>query len=88
MGWGRMLLLGNVGQQMDISDLERAIEEMHGEMERNDSADLGRDKSIEQLRNENHELKLYVATLIRMLAAKGIIQQEEIDAAVRAIEKT
>jgi hypothetical protein len=88
MGWGRMLLLGNVGQQMDISDLENAIEQMHGEMERNDNADSGRDKSIEQLRSENHELKLYVATLIRMLAAKGIIQQDEIDAAVRAIEKT
>ena len=28
MGWGRMLLLGNVGQQMDIGDLENAIEEM------------------------------------------------------------
>ena len=25
MGWGRMLLLGNVGQQLDIGDLNNAI---------------------------------------------------------------
>lgn len=83
-----MLLLGNVGQQMDIGDLENAIEEMHGVIESNQAAEQEHDKSIDQLQKENHELKLYMATLIRMLVAKGILKQDEMDTAVQTIEKT
>ncbi len=28
MGWGRMLLLGNWGQQMDIEDQQREIDDL------------------------------------------------------------
>jgi hypothetical protein len=87
MGWGRMLLLGNLGQQLDIGDLDEAISRMQQSVSSNERVDREQGKSIEQLRSENRELKLYVATLVRLLVAKGIIKSEEVETAVRAIER-
>lgn len=86
MGWGRMLLLGNVGQQLDIGDLDQAVGAMRAAFERNQSEDREQARSIEQLRQDNHELKLYLATLVRLLVAKGVLKQEEVNSAVQAIE--
>lgn len=86
MGWGRMMLLGNVGQQLDIQDLENAIREMQDEFGQTQNLERAQEKTISQLQNENHELKLYLTTLVRLLVGKGILKQEEIDTAVRAIE--
>ena len=88
MGWGRMMLLGNVGQQLDIGDLGNAVDQMRGDMAQKDQVDREQGQDIEQLKNENHELKLYLATLIRLLVSKGVLKQEEVDATVSAIEKT
>jgi len=88
MGWGRMMLLGNVGQQLDIGDLGNAVDQMRGDIAQKDQVDREQGQDIEQLKNENHELKLYLATLIRLLVSKGVLKQEEVDATVSAIEKT
>ena len=87
MGWGRMMLLGNVGQQLDIGDLESAVEQMRGDLGQKDQVDREQEQDIEQLKQENHELKLYLATLIRLLVAKGVVQQEEVAAIVSAIDR-
>ena len=86
MGWGRMLLLGNVGQQLDISDLSSSIGEMQSAFLENQQVDLNQARGIEHLRKENQELKLYLATLMRLLVSKGVLRQEEVETAVRAIE--
>jgi hypothetical protein len=88
MGWGRMMLLGNVGQQLDIGDLEGTVEQMRGDMAQKGQVDREQGFDIEQLKRENHDLKLYLATLIRLLVSKGVLKQEEVDATVSAIEKT
>jgi hypothetical protein len=88
MGWGRMMLLGNVGQQLDISDLSNAIGQMQSAFEQTQNLDRAQERSLDDLRKENHELKLYLATLVRLLVAKGVIKQEEVDTAVQAIDKT
>ncbi|MDR3459401.1 MAG: hypothetical protein P4N60_18385 [Verrucomicrobiae bacterium] len=82
-----MMLLGNVGQQLDISDLSNAIGQMQATLEWDKNLDLRQERSIEDLRKENHELKLYLATLMRLLVAKGVIKQEEVDTTIQAIEK-
>jgi hypothetical protein len=87
MGWGRMLLLGNVGQQMDIGDLDQTVDQMRAAFRQNQIEDHEQAQSIEQLQQENHDLKLYLATLMRLLVAKGVLKQEEVDSAVQAIEK-
>jgi len=83
-----MMLLGNVGQQLDIGDLEGAVDQMRGDIAQKEQVDLEQGQDIERLKNENHELKLYLATLIRLLVSKGVLKQEEVDATVSAIEKT
>ena len=86
MGWGRMLLLGNVGQQLDIGDLNNAIAGMQDAFAQNENVDTEQASEIERLQKENQELKLYLATLMRLLAARGVLKAEEIETAVRAIE--
>ena len=88
MGWGRMMLLGNVGQQLDIGDLEGTVEQMRGDLAQKDQVDREQELDIERLKRENHDLKLYLATLIRLLVSKGVLKQEEVDMIVSAIEKT
>ena len=88
MGWGRMMLLGNVGQQLDIGDLENAVNQMRDEVVQKEQVDREQGEEIERLKSENHELKLYLATLIRLLVSKGVLKQEEVDATVSAIERT
>ena len=80
------MLLGNVGQQLDIQDVERAVGELQAALRETDRLDRRQEQSIDDLRKENHELKLYLATLVKLLVAKSVIRQEEVDAAVQAIE--
>ena len=83
-----MMLLGNVGQQLDIGDIEQAVGRMQSILDETQSLDRQQEQSIEDLKKENHELKLYLATLVKLLVSKGVIRQEEVDAAVQAVEKT
>lgn len=86
MGWGRMLLLGNVGQQLDIGDMENAVNQMQSAVQENQAVDLKQERSITELQRENQELKLYLATVVRLLVSKGVLKQEEVEATVNAIE--
>jgi hypothetical protein len=86
MGWGSMLLLGNVGQQLDIDDLNGSVAGMRRAFLENQQVDREQERSIGQLQRENQELKLYLATLIQLLVAKGVLQQDEIETVVKAIE--
>jgi len=81
-----MLLLGNVGQQLDIGDVQNAVNEMQNAFLDNQRTDLDQQKSIGALRRENRDLKLYLATVIRLLVSKGVIKPEEVQTIVNAIE--
>ena len=87
MGWGRMLFLGNVGQQLDIGDVENAVNEMQSAFLENQQVDLKQQRSIAELQRENQELKLYLATVVRLLVSKGVLKPEEVEATVNAIER-
>ncbi|HEY9171601.1 MAG TPA: hypothetical protein VI136_04880 [Verrucomicrobiae bacterium] len=87
MGWGRMLLLGNVGQQLDIGDLSKEIATMQSAFASNVDVDHEQGKAIQQLQAENRELKRYLATLIRLLVAKGVVKPEEVETTVQAVER-
>ena len=73
MGWGRMLLLGNIGQQMDLDDHEADLASLKRRLERS-TLKLGQaGEELERLRAENDELKLYLAAVFRILLAKNIV---------------
>jgi hypothetical protein len=88
MGWGRMLLLGNWGQQMDIEDQRQEIEDLRQQIySGSGTPDTTSLKSrMAQLENENSELRLYLASLIRYLGHKGIVRQDEFLHLVEAID--
>ncbi|QDU34130.1 hypothetical protein KS4_21920 [Poriferisphaera corsica] len=103
MGWGRTLLLGDIGNRMDIADTERDINLLKNKLSRQSSAmneiaqlkdtlknqsavDHSQDKMLYRLHQENAELKLYLASLIRLLSSKGLISEEELQAMVEQID--
>jgi len=55
MGWGRMMLLGNLEQQLDIGDLGNAVTEMQSAFLENQRADLDQAKAIAAPREPGFE---------------------------------
>lgn len=88
MGWGRMLLLGDLGQQLDLQDQKQEIESLRRELR---SASAGRtnsgvDRRVARLEQENDELRLYLAALIRHLTAKGVVDAANLREIVQAVD--
>jgi hypothetical protein len=86
MGWGRYLLLGDLGQQLDLADQKAEIEQMREEIRRSRSSGGGSAGQIEGLQAENDELRLWLAAIIRVLVSKRVVSQEEIRRIVAAID--
>lgn len=86
MGWGRTLLLGDIGNRLDIEDTERDIAILKQEIAGSFDKDLSQDRQIDMLINEMVELKLYLAGVIRLITAKGIITQDELRKMVKAVD--
>ena len=78
MGWGRMLLLGNLGQQLDIEDQRREIQNLRSQVRAEaGGAVQGVELRLDILERQSDEMKLYLAALVRYLAAKGIVDLGE-----------
>ena len=87
MGWGRMLLLGNWGQQMDIEDQRQEIEDLKQQMRYTAvQASDNLQARVAQLENDNRELRLYLAALIRYLGHRGMMEQDEFRQLVEVID--
>jgi hypothetical protein len=93
MGWGRMLLLGNVGQQLDIQDAQESQESLRNclntaieSLNKNQDADEEQGLQIERLQKENAELKLYVAGLVHLLVSKNMITESEMSHMVSIVD--
>ena len=78
MGWGRMLLLGNLGQQLDIEDQRRELQQLRSRV-RSESRQSSQEIELrlDVLERQSDEMKLYLAALVRYLAAKGQIDLNE-----------
>jgi len=80
MGWGRMMLLGNIGQQLDIEDLRKSFAMQ-------DQRDRTQEESIQTLWRENQQLKLAVTALTHLLVNKGVLKPDEVQTIGQAIER-
>lgn len=79
MGWARTLLLGDIGNRLDIGDAERDITALRSKLRANTRVDSTQDKRIEELEIDNAHLKLCLATLSRLLVAKKVLTPEELE---------
>ena len=86
MGWARYLLLGDLGQQLDLSDQRNEIDNLRDELRRSRASSGTATGDIRNLQAENDELRLYLATVVRLLISKGIVTREEMKQAVDAID--
>lgn len=88
MGWGRMLLLGNIGQQLDISDVQGELGRITDYLQATSKFDARTADTLKQLARENAELRLYLAATLRLLAAKGLVTEAELTAIVDTIDRS
>lgn len=86
MGWGRTFLLGDVGNRLDISDCEADIRVLKESLMEIHQEEQAQDTELIILKRENDELKLYIASIIRLLTNKGILTTEEIEKMVDIID--
>lgn len=78
MGWGRTLLLGDVGTQMNVVDLENQINALHNYLNKNREFEASQVDTINRLVADNHKLKLCIGTLARVLLARNLITADEL----------
>jgi len=88
MGWGRMLLLGNVGQQLDIQDTERALTQLAQQLRETGQFDHEVARRLDQITAENAELKLYLAAVLRLLVSKNVVTPDELKGIVDTIDRS
>jgi len=86
MGWARTLVLGDIGNRLDIADTERDIGSLRRQLSNQHHRDASQDQIIARLERENQELELCLAALINALERKGIITQDEVENLVRMID--
>ena len=77
---GKNTALGDIGNRLDIEDTERDIAHLKREIAGTFHKDTSQDRQIDALMVENAELKLYLASVIRLLTSKGTISTAELKA--------
>ncbi len=86
MGWGRMLLLGDMGQQMDIEDHRENLLKLARENSRLRQTGDSQASRVARLEQENDELKLYLASIVRLMVTKGVFSKEELARVVELVD--
>ena len=86
MGWGRFLLLGDLGQQLDLTDQRRELASLRAQLRSRRRAAHGVEQRLDELQSENDELRLYVAATVRLLISKGVVTREEVQEFVDVID--
>ena len=86
MGWARWLFLGDLGQQLDLSDRAAEISRLEERLRSARNRDAAISEELQRLTVENNELKLYVATIFRVLLDKRLVSPQELEMALREID--
>jgi hypothetical protein len=86
MGWGRTLFLGDVGNRLDIADAEQDIASLRLQLRESVRTDASQDQKLDMLAEENAELKLYLAAVVRLMVTKGVVSADELEKMVSMID--
>ena len=87
MSWTRLLMLGDVGQQLDISDVESDVAGIRARLHSQAQADKSHEEALLVLRREVTDLQLVVGELARLLVASGAVPREQVEAIVRSVDR-
>lgn len=90
MGWLRTLLLGDIGNRLDIGDNEDRIKHLRKAIKHHRQEKRGKDRSqdeaIVSLQAEVDDLKIALAAMGNLLVSKGLIQSAEWQHLLEAID--
>lgn len=86
MGWMRTLLLGDIGNRLDIQDAEREINAVRRSLSIAEMEQGAREREIFLLKEELAQLKLATQALTRFLVEKGVVNQAELDAFIGEVD--
>jgi nitrogen fixation/metabolism regulation signal transduction histidine kinase len=86
MGWARTLFLGDVGNRLDIQDCEEDIRILKASLMEMHTDSQSQDEELLKLRRESDQLKLYLAAVIRLLAARNVLTVEQLRKMVNIID--
>ena len=87
MGWGRTLFLGDIGNRLDIADTENDLKRLRRRVARKEQTDEAQEARLNELELENEQLKLYLASLARLLVGKGVLSEAELNSFVDIIDE-
>ena len=84
------MLLGDIGNRLDISDNEQRIAQIQRDQRRKYSAKSSKDKSqdeaIAALQADVSQLELALGTMATLLISKGVVTTDELGRLVEVIE--
>ncbi|MBB5350581.1 hypothetical protein HNR46_000809 [Haloferula luteola] len=86
MGWMRTILLGDIGNRLDISDTEQEIASLKEVQKCTTKSISDREDQIDQLLREVGTQKLAIQALTRFIVSKGIILQDELDDFIKEVD--
>ncbi len=78
MGWMRTLILGDIGNRLDIEDTEADIRALRNKHQANAEALDDKTREIDRLQNELGRQALAIQALTRFLIRNGIVKEEEL----------
>ena len=86
MGWLRTLLLGDIGNRLDISDNEVRISRMRRSIRQKSQLDTSQNNRIHALEQCCEQLELTVGSLMKLLAANQVVPQAQLATLVMELE--
>lgn len=81
------MLLGNVGQQLDIQDTQSALQELEQRLRACGKFDEETSRYLRDQHRDFHELRLHYAALVELLLNKGVVTREELVQLVDKVDR-
>jgi hypothetical protein len=88
MGWARLLLLGNVGQQMDLDVHDVELGRLKEQAVARRRAFERIDHQVDAVRQENEQLRLALARVVRLLVTKNVLNDDDVAQIVGLVESS
>lgn len=88
MGWGSYLLLGDLGQQLDIMQQREEMQKLRAAVAEAKSAPspAADNARIAQLEQEIDEMRLYVVAMMRLLLSKELVSREDLERMLKMVD--
>ncbi|MCB1129907.1 MAG: hypothetical protein KDN05_02185 [Verrucomicrobiae bacterium] len=86
MGWARTLLLGDIGNRLDIADAEASIASLQRTQQAARNALVSREHELAVLKDELGRQKLAIQALTRFLVEKQVISAGELEDFIAVID--